>query len=61
MEIHYYLPGGNPALKVGIQFKSKLLHEAMNMFYEEEMMKSTWMKFKNIGNSVFQISSYAFS
>ena len=48
VEVLYYMTKEQPQLKVGFQFKSKQLSKVINMFYGEEKMTSSWMKFSEI-------------
>ena len=48
MEIVYAIIGGSPQLKLGLRFAKQYLYKVINMFYREEKIKSTWIKFQHI-------------
>lgn len=48
VEVIYYIHDGQPQLKLGLQFNNKHLYKAINMFYREDKIKSTWIKFRRI-------------
>ena len=45
IEVLYFLPEGKPQLKVGFAFRDQYLHKVVHMFYGDDKIKSTWMKF----------------
>ena len=48
IEIIYSIIGGKPQLKLGLRFKQQNLYKVVNMFYREDKIKSTWIKFQQI-------------
>ena len=50
IEMVYFTQGNQRKLIVALQFNGKSLHEVVNLFYGKDMMKSSWMRFKQIGN-----------
>ena len=48
VEIIYSVIGGQPQLKLGMYFKRQNLYKVVNMFYREDKIKSTWIKFQHI-------------
>lgn len=46
IEVIYFLKGGEAQLKLGLEFQNQHLHKIVDMFYGEEKIKSTWLKFK---------------
>ena len=52
VECAYTIIAGQPHLKLGLQFDKQNLYKVINMFYREEKIKSTWIKFQHICMSV---------
>lgn len=48
VEVIYYIHDGQPQMKLGLQFSDQYLYQAVNMFYREEKIQSTWIKFRRI-------------
>ena len=48
VEVVYSIVGGKPLLKLGMRFKKQNLYKVINMFYGEDKIKSTWIKFEQI-------------
>ena len=50
VEILYFTSNEDHVLKIGLYFFGQLLYKVVDMIYGREMMKSTWMRFKETGN-----------
>ena len=48
VECVYSVVEGHPYIKCGLEFYDLNLYKAINMFYREEKIKSTWIKFQFI-------------
>ena len=48
IEVLYFIANGVPILKLGFDFKSQYLYKVVRMFYGEDKIKSTWIKFSRI-------------
>ena len=48
VEIIYSIVGDQPQMKVGLFFRGQNLYKVVNMFYREDEIKSTWIKFQHI-------------
>ena len=48
IEVIYHIVNGVPMLKLGFQFQNQYLYKVIRMFYREDKIKSTWIKFKKI-------------
>ena len=48
IEVIYFIDNGEPMLKLGFEFQNQYLYKVVRMFYEEDKIKSTWIKFKRI-------------
>ena len=48
VEVVYSIIGGTPQLKLGLRYKKQNLYKVINMFYREDKIKSTWIKFQHL-------------
>ena len=48
VEIVYSIIEGQPQMKLGLHFGKQNLYKVINMFYREDKIKSTWIKFQRI-------------
>ena len=50
VEILYFTSNEDHVLKIGLYFIGEWLYKIVDMIYGKEMMKSTWMLFRETGN-----------
>ena len=60
IEIVYYMKKSGPRLKLAMVYNNEYLHLIVNQFDQKQMIKSTWMKFSEIGNQLFVSLYYLF-
>ena len=48
VEVVYFMLNNQPELKIGFHFENQYLYKVVSMFYGDDKLKSTWMKFKSI-------------